>query len=337
MSTIKDVAERAGVSSATVSRVINNASNVSPKTVEKVHAAIKELNFIPNFIARNLKTEQTRTIGFLISNIENSYFAVMAKVLETEFQKIGYDMLICSTDDDGILERKYLNYFLSNQVAGIILNTTGKNNEFVKDISQIVPLVLVERSIDLPGFKGDYVGANNRAGICELTQFLLEKGHRNIGIVNGNRNVSTGRERFRGFVDAMRSYHMEIDEHYPYIRDTSEFSEKEGYDAAKALMSMEVPPTAIIACNNTMTVGVYKYLKKNGISIPGKVSVAGYGNIENSELFFVEPAYVTLNPKSIGEKAFRYLSTRMDQKEINNREAIFEPQLYEGESIRNIS
>ena len=144
MSTIKDVAKYAGVSTATVSRVINHAPNVRPETVARVNEAIAACHFVPNFVARNLKSEQTKTIGFLVSDIANSYFTIMAKALEIKLQKLGYDMMVCSTDDDPSMEKSYLTQFQSNRVAGIVLNTTGKNTEFIETLSQSIPMVLVE-------------------------------------------------------------------------------------------------------------------------------------------------------------------------------------------------
>lgn len=336
MSTIKDVAKYAGVSIATVSRVINQASNVQPKTVEKVNEAIRACNFVPNMVARNLKSEQTKTIGFLVSDIANSYFTIMAKTLETNLRRQGYDMLICSTDDNPEKERSYLKHFLGSQVAGMILNTTGKNNQLIEEISQTVPIVLVERTVELSGFRGDFVGADNYSGIYELTTCLLENGHRRVAIVNGNLDVSTGYERYLGFVDAMKEYGILVDEKYPYRFDTNHFIEKGGTEAAEYFLNMPEAPTAMVVTNNAMAIGVYKYLKSHRYKVPEEISVLAYGNIENSELFFIEPGYVTLEPRSIGRKAYQYLVSRIEEKEIKNRESIFQPILHIGESVKKI-
>lgn len=333
MSTIRDVARHAGVSTATVSRVINHIPNVKPETVEKVNEAIKACNFVPNFVARNLKSEQSRTVGFLVPDISNTYFTVMAKTLEAKLQEAGYDLLICSTDDVPAQEAHYLKQMLSNQVIGMILDTTGKNNSMIEDISQRVPFVLIERNIDSVQYHGDFVGANNYNGCYELTICLLEKGHRKIGVINGNLEVSTGRERYQGFADAMNSYGISVNEEYPYVYDANSFLENAGYEGAQYLMKLSEPPSAIIVMNNTLSIGALKYLKRQGIRIPEDVSVMCYGNIENSELFFVEPAYTTLNPRTIAEKIFQYILTRIENPELNNRETFFESRLYLGGSV----
>lgn len=333
MSTIKDVAKHAGVSIATVSRVINNMSNVKPETALKVNEAIKACNFVPNFVARNLKNEQTKTIGFLVSDIANSYFTIMAKALETELQKKGYDMMICSTDDDAAMERNYLKQLLSNRAVGIILNTTGKNTDMIESISQEIPVVLIERSITSHKFQGDFIGANNRDGIYELTTHLLENGHRKIAIVNGNLEVSTGVERHQGFIDAMHEYGITVDDSYPFRYNADSFVEKGGFDAVDYLFHLQDRPTAIITTNNAMSIGALKYMKRHNIQIPGEVSFMCYGNIENSELFFVEPSYTTLNPYTIASKAYQYIITRIENKNLPNRETIFESKLHSGESV----
>ena len=333
MSTIKDVAKYANVSIATVSRVINEVQNVSPKTVKKVQDAIKELDYIPNGVARNLKSERSKTVGLLVSDIANSYFAVMAKTLEAELRKAGYDMLICSTNEDAMLEEKYINRFLSNQGAGMILNPTGQNCDLIETISQKLPVVLIERRFDMAGFVGDYVGANNCMGVYKLTEYLLENGHRDIAIINGRMNVNTGFERFNGFKDAMYDYGISIENDYIYRYDAAENIEKEGYKAAKYFMNLSKKPTAIIGGNNILTIGLYKYLKGHHINVPDDISIMGYGNIENCELFFVEPSYVTLNPVSIGKRASQYLVSRIETVTQVNREAIFESQLILGDSV----
>lgn len=336
MSTIKDVAKYAGVSIATVSRVINHVPNVRPETVRKVNEAIEACQFVPNFVARNLKSEQTKSIGFLVSDIANSYFSVMAKVLEMKLQKLGYDMMVCSTDDDPVMEKKYLMQLQSNQAAGIILNTTGKNTEFVEELSQRIPMVLVERSLPSSRFCGDFIGADNHEGIYGLTSYLLERGHKDIAIINGNLEVSTGKERYEGFVHAMKDAGIIVDQDYPFRYDANSFAEKSGYYAAQQLMENSPRPTAMIITNNALSIGALKYLKKNQIRIPEDVSVMCYGNIENSELFFVEPAFTTLNPYSIADKACQYIVSRIEEDDIPNREMIFESRLYPGSSVASI-
>lgn len=333
MSSIKDVAKYAGVSVATVSRVINHMPNVRPETIEKVNDAIRACRFVPNALARNLKSEQTKIIGFLVINIANSYFSVMAKILAVELREKGYELMIYSSNDDPNLEKIYLDQLLSNQAAGIILNTTGRNEDTIAQISQTIPVVLIERNLSTNSFRGDFVGANNYGGIFELTRYLQDFGHRRIGFINGNPSVSTGAERHQGFVDAMKLINIEVDERYPYQCNTGLFTEQHGYESARQLMNLPKPPTALIGANNMISIGILKYIKQQRYQVPGDVSVVCYGNIENSELFFVNITYTTLNPVTNAKKACGYILSRLENRALPNRETIFESGLCEGESV----
>lgn len=332
--TIRDVAKQAGVSVATVSRVINQAPGVRPKTIQKVNEAISATNYIPNSVARNLKTDATKTIGFLISNISNTHFTSMAKTIEGVMREQNYSIIVCSTDDDPNTELSYIHRLLSLRVDGLILNTTGQNDAYITQLSHTHPIVLVDRSISTPAFSGDFVGSNNFDGIQTLTKHLIQCGHRNIGIITSNLQVNTGRERLAGFQAAMQTVGVKADIDYIYRYDSRCFNEESGIEGCRHLMSLPQPPTAIVVTNNAMAVGVYKYLHTKGIAVPEDISIVSYGNISNSELFRTEPTYVTLNPVFMGEKAGKLLLSRIEHPELSNREVIFEPLFIKNNSTR---
>ena len=334
--TIKNVAKEAGVSTATVSRVINGVSGVRPSTIKKVNDAIARINYVPNAVARNLKTEKTNTIGLLVSNISNSHFTFMAKTIEQILRDEGYIVIFCSTDDRADMELKYLQRLMSLRVDGLILNTTGQNDDYVAGLSNMLPIVLVDRYIHNHKFFGDFVGSNNFDGMKTMTRHLVDLGHRKIGIITSNLLASTGRERLRGFQAAMQNIGVCVDDNYPYRYDSSFFNIEGGMDGSKYLMSLEDKPTAIAVINNDMAIGVYKYLYANHISVPEEVSIVSYGNIENSELFCIEPTYVTLNPHFIGEKAGQYLLSRINNRSLGNREVIYESTLYIHDSTKKL-
>ena len=334
-STIKDVARYAGVSTATVSRVINNDPNVKPQNAEKVREAIKACNFVPNFVARNLKSARSNTIGLVVSDISNPYFTAMAKVIESCLRERGYDMLICSTDEDQAKEVGYLDRFMSNRVDGIILNTTGKNNEFIIELSKKLPIVLIERQISSPDFHGDYVGANNANSIYSMTQFLLRIGHRRIGFLNSELSVSTGIERMEGFTRAMQDAHIKVSKEYHYLHESRYFSYEGGYEGAEWMMAQAQPPTALIAANNTLALGALSYLRNSNIRVPEDISFMCYGELQNSALLYIDPSYSTLSPNTRGERAARFLLDRMGNANVFNRQAIFESQIVIGKSVQN--
>lgn len=334
--TIKDVARIANVSVSTVSRVINNENIVRPETVQAVKKAIHACNYVPNNFARSLKSSSSRTIGFLVSDISNSHFTIMAKRIETILRDNGFNMIICSTDENKEQEMSYIQHLIGQQIEGLILNTTGQNNSEIITISHTLPIVLIERRVGELGFRGDYVSSNNRDGIRQLTSSLLTLGHRKIGFINCEGSVSTGLERFEGFKDAMSSIGITVDKDYPYHYSCSSFSINNGFQACDVLMRMPERPTAIIAANNTLAIGTLQYLKLNQIQIPDDVSLLSYGNIENNELFFVELGHATLNPVTIAEKATDFILSRIQFPTLNNRESIFEPSILLKSSVKPV-
>lgn len=334
--TIKDVAVRAGVSVATVSRVINNADSVRAETAERVLAAIKEIDYIPNAAARNLKTATNPSVGFIVSNISNSHFTKMARTIEDRLRQSGYSLFIASTDDNPQSEQECLRRMEGTNVAGIILNTTGKNDGLVCDLSKKIPFALVDRTVADPKFNGDFVGSNGFGGIRALTRHLFQNGHREIAFITSDLSTSTGRERLSGFVNAMQDIGVTVNEQYKYLYTSGCFNENGGLEGCHYLMNLPTRPTAIVVANNQMAIGVYKYLYHHHISVPDDVSVVSYGNISNSDLFRKEPTIVTLDPTFIGDRAAKLLLSRIRQPDIGNRESIFEPLLIINETTRAI-
>ena len=334
--TIKDIAKYAGVSVATVSRVVNGFTGVSSATVDKVNKAIDELNYVPNATARSLKIDRTNLLAMLVSNISNSHFTSMAKTIESCCRQQHFNILLCNTEDDPAIELEYLKRLTELRVDGIILNTTGLNDAYICNLSHTIPMVLVDRSINDPNFAGDFVGSNGFDGMKLLTSHLVERGHRKIGIISSNPHVSTGQERYAGFVDAMKMAGISVDDHYPYKYAGKLFNEEDGIAGAHFLMNLDTPPTAIVVANNNMAIGVYKYLSSHNISVPDTVSVVSYGNISNSDLFPVIPTFTTLNPTFIGEKTATLLLSRIHDNSRSKREVIFEPLLLVNESTKFI-
>ena len=333
--TIKDIAEIAGVSTATVSRVVNNEPGIRPSTYQKVKAVIDHNNYMPNAAARNLKTNKTNLIGLLVSNISNPHFSALSQVVEEILWKKGYLLVSCSTQERADLELNYIRKLIGLRVDGLIINTTNQNCKFIASLSHNMPIILIERNIQDQNFVGDTVLSNNYHGVYMMVQYLLQRGHRKIGIINSSLQVSTGLERYNGFKAAMAEIGITVDEQYPYRYDSQFFNEEDGIIGCKHLMSLSDRPTAIIISNNSMAIGAYKYLCINGFEVPKDVSIMSYGNIANSELFQVLPSYTTLSPYFVGEKAAELLLSRIDQPG-GNRQVIFEPMLVTNDSVGTV-
>lgn len=335
--TIRDVARDAGVSTATVSRVLNSNYYVSPELSDKVMASIKKLNYYPNSIARSLKNESTHTIGLIVSDISNDFFTIIARSIEDVIKEHNYNLIVCSTDNQQEKEYVYLQLLLEKKVDGIILNTTGMNNAFISDISQQTPIVLCCRRVEDAAFKGDFVDSDNPSGSYDLTRHLIGLGHTRIGVVNGQHYVSSAKERYEGFCRAMQSIGISICQDYPYLFNGDFNRTQSGYEGASFLLEQASPPTAIIAMNNELTIGALRYCKEKEIRIPQDVSICCYGDIINVDLFYVQPSNVTMNSWSIGARIANMIVDRIEHKnQIPNREILFSPQLIIGNSVSRV-
>ncbi len=333
---IKDVAKEAGVSTATVSRVINGSPSVRRATIQKVNEAIARTNYVPNASARSLKTNATKTVGLLVSDISNPHFILMSVSIESILNKSGYSVIICNTNDNPEMELTYLQRLVAMNIDGLIINTTGRIDDYICMLSQTTPVVLVDRSIQSPTFKGDFVGSNNFDGARSMVSHLLGYGHRRIGFIVSSQKVSTSEERNAGFATEMKNAGIPIDKDYPYLYSVNSLFEQGGYDGCRYLMGLETPPTAIAIANNVMAIGAYKYCTEKGINIPDQISIVSYGTIEHAALFKTYPTYVTLSASYMGEKAAAAVLSRIANPKINNRESIFEPVLDIHESTRKI-
>ena len=334
--TIKDVAKRAGVSIATVSRVINKNYVVSREMEGRVLQAIDELNYYPNSVARSLKNGSTLTIGFVISDISNNYFTTMAKAIEDILQLNHYNVIVCSTHNDEMREHEYLELLRGRKVDGLIINTTGKNDDYIERLSKELPTILVNRKVkNFNSFKGDFIDSDNNQGCYNITSHLLSYGHRKIGVFNGPQDVSTGIERFEGFKRAMQQSDILVDKDYIY-QYTGDFTMESGYQGAAQLMSLQDRPTALLVMNNAMVMGALKYLKLQKISIPDEISIASYGNIENIEVLYVRPSIITLDPWVIGNKVGEMIIERISDKDMPNRSIIYVPNLLVGDGVRMV-
>ena len=195
---IKDVAERAGVSTATVSHVVNGTRFVREETRQKVLDAIETLHYQPSAIARGLATNSTQTVGLIISDIANPFFTAVARGVEDETNQQGYHTIFCNTDEDPAREDDYLRLLSARQIDGLIIAPTGVYSErLLRMYEAEIPIVLIDRQA--PGLDVPIVGVDNEAGAYEATRYLIELGHRQIAVLVGMETISTQRARFQGY------------------------------------------------------------------------------------------------------------------------------------------
>lgn len=335
--TMKDIAVAANVSVATVSRVINQTGSVSPKLAKRVMRVVREMDFSPNLIAQSLKRSQTSSIAFLVSNISDPFFITLGRGIESILQRSNYSLMVCSTGHTKEQELAFLKMFYGKKVDGIIVNTTGYNDDEISTLSHNIPMVLSNRKIRSSSFVGDFVDNENMGCAYELTKKLLTYGHRRIGIICGPQHLSTGYERYMGFCSALREANIPTEPQYRYKFEGT-FVRQTGYDGAKALLRMDEPPTAIVMSSSELAYGAMEYFIKYDIKIPDALSFVCIGDMVNRDLLYVRPTLSSVNLHGMGARMAELLLERIESSEqIPNREIRFASAIVDGDSVKGPS
>ncbi len=270
--TMRDVAEKAGVSKATVSHVINETRFVEEVTKQRVQNAIKELGYRPSFAARSLTTQSSHIVGSIVSDVTNNFFAQIIRGIEDVLYSHNYSLMVCNTNE--VLEREeyYIDILLRQGVDGIIAAATSQNWEVLNEASKLnVPIILLDRIFE--NATSSYVGVGNEQGAYLGTKHLIERGHRDIGILSGFHRLSTMRERLSGFQQAMHENGLIIREEWSL---STPLSIEDGKQAIQALMQLEAPPSAVFICNNLLSLGALIGLQEMGLSCPDDVAIIGF-------------------------------------------------------------
>jgi DNA-binding LacI/PurR family transcriptional regulator len=267
--TIYDVAKKSGVSIATVSKVINNKGRISEKTRKKVLDVMKKLDYYPNVMASALMGKKTKTIGFLIPDLANPFFSELARNIEDRAHELGYHLIICSTDYLPDKENKYISLLKQKSVDGFILASGFEDLEKVEELmKEEIPVSIVAR--DFPMFPVNAVAIDDFMGGYEATSYLMNLGHKHIGIIA--RDVWSNRERVRGYKQALKENNLNAS----FLEYAQETNIKWGKRIANQYLNSDRVPTAIFACNDLLTIGAIQAAKENGILVPEQLSVIGF-------------------------------------------------------------
>jgi LacI family transcriptional regulator len=307
MATIKDVAALAGISYTTVSHVLNNTRPVSDQVRVKVEAAIKQLDYVPSAVARSLKAKSTSTIGLLIPNGVNPYFAELARGIEDYCERNGFCVILCNSDDDSQKQRGYLRVLLEKRVDGLIVSSVGDDTAAAGGLADVrTPMVVVDR--ELEGIEADLVRIDHELGGYLATRHLLDLGHTRIACITGPRHTSVARLRLRGYERAMQEAAIAIQPHW---LPQSDYTSPGGYEAAVALLAAS-PPTAIFAGNDMIGIGVLRAAAERSIQVPRDLSVVGFDDIQMGRYLY--PALTTVGQSimELGETAAQMLLRRID-------------------------
>jgi LacI family transcriptional regulator len=282
MPTIKDVARKAGVAPITASRVINNSGYVSDGTRRRVEAAIEELGYVPNRVARSLRSKQTHTLALVLTDITNPFWTTVARGVEDVASEKGFNVMLCNTDETEAKEYDYVRVLLQKQVDGFLLvpaHSAARSVDLI--VKQGVPLVVLDREVATPV---DNVRSDSEGGAHQLTRHLIELGHRRIAMLTGPEVVSTAVERVAGYRRALIETGLTVDENL-IIYGT--FTQEGGYRMAHQMLARSPRPTALFAANNFIAIGAFKALREAGMQVPEDVALVAFDDLPST--FALEP------------------------------------------------
>jgi LacI family fructose operon transcriptional repressor len=319
---IKDVAEAAGVSTATVSRVLSNGAHVRPELRTRVQEAVERLGYRPNLVARSLRAQQTSTLGLIVSDIRNPFFTSISRAVEDTAYEQGYSILLCNTDEDPEKEAIYLNLMRDANVAGIIFSPTRQIANQFASLALNIPIVVVDRTIKDADV--DMVLLDNVESAMRLASHLIENGYRRIGGIFGERST-TGRERRAGLEQAMRAYGLTpiLAEQMKYVAPKPEA----GYAAALEMLKSLEPPEALFTSNSLLAEGALRAIRECGLTIPEQVALVTFDDTTWASL--VQPAITLIAQPTyeIGQAAAELLLQRIANPQRPTRQVILKGQL----------
>lgn len=305
--TMRDVADKAGVSVTTVSHVINNSRPVNPETRSRVEQAMQVLRYQPNVLARSLRRGKTHTIGVILPDNTNPYFAEVVRGIEDTSFAQGYSVVLCNSDNDLDKERFYTNVLIEKQVDGIIFVAAGLSEENINNLQKKgVPCILVDRQV--PGVKIDSVLADNQAGGYLAANHLIGLGHTAIACISGPRRLRSSIERVAGYRQALESAGINMP---PGWIVEGDFQYQSGFAGAERLLTGKTRPSAIFACNDLMAIGVYRYAYESQLRIPQDISIIGFDDIRLAE--YSNPPLTTIRQTKgvMGKRAAKLLLERI--------------------------
>lgn len=310
MSTIAEVAKEAGVSVATVSRVINQTSPVSPETENKVNAAISKLNYCPNVLARSFRTNESRMISVLIPNITNPYYSKIVAGIEDTMKRNGYNTMLCITEMDRVRTKEFLDLMRYKRADGaIVLETTAC--DLISTYAKNHPIVqcsefCIDASIS-------YVSIDNFAAAKQIVEYLMSLGHKKIGFIGSTNEFYSSKQRKNGYIDALNDAGIKIDSKYMNYADDN-YSFRSGVQAAKEMLSQSERPTAIFCISDMIALGALGAANELGINVPKDVSIIGFDDVEYATMFHPLLTTVSQPCYSLGKVAADLMLKRLNGK-----------------------
>lgn len=330
MVTLEDVARAANVSISTVSRVLNGSSLVAEETRKRVQQAIEALGYQPSRVARRLRRERrpANLIGLIIPDIQNPFFADLARGVEDVAQQHGYMVFLGNSDEDAAKEKLYLDLMRAESVDGLILPPNAERDAAASELARSgLPMVCVDRR--LAKVTVDTVVVDNVRGAYEAVEHLIRLGHRRIGFIEGRPELSTSKERLEGYRKALKDYGTEPD---PALVRQGDSRQASGRRLTLELLESPDPPTALFVGNNLMTLGALEAIHSLGLRIPEDIAIVGYDDMPWA-LAFNPPLTAVRQPGyEVGRRAMELLLQRIREPKRSTTLVLLQPELIVRES-----
>ncbi len=334
MATMKDIAKLAGVSTSTVSHVINQTRYVSEEISERVNNAARQLNYAPSALARSLKMNKTQTIGMLMTTSTNPFFGEVVKGVERSCYHHGYNLILCNTEGDSERMKSSIDTLLQKRVDGLILMCTTLTGERIEAFERYPDVPVVVMDWGPLQYASDKIQDNSFQGGYLATQHLIDAGHKNIGCITGPLNQYQAKMRYEGYKRALAEHQLEMN--IDWITE-GDFSSEGGYAAFLQMLMRGTLPSALFVCNDMMAMGVVNAAYEKGISVPQDISLVGYDDIHIAQ--FMTPPLTTIHqPKyRLGKAAVEALLARLENRNLDAQVVQLEPVLVVRNSVKTMA
>ena len=322
MATIAEVAKKAGVSVATVSRVLNNSISVKSDTADKVRQAIEELDYVPNLSARNLRRNESRIVLLLAPNFTNPYYARILSGISDMANKLGYSTLIINTRDaKAMKEKNIVELYHNSRADGMILLACNYDDTWINRYHNEIPIVQCSEYVE--DSRIPHISVDNYKAAYDLVTKLADMGHRRIGIIGSKNKYSSTKLRYQGYCDALRDAGITQQKSYTAMGDV-DYSFESGQRAAAELLSLDTPPTAFFCISDVLALGAIAEAQDRGICVPEQLSVAGFDDVDYTTMFHPHLTTVRVSCYELGRRAMKLLAQCI-RKEILPQSDIYLP------------
>ena len=329
MATIYEVSKLAGVSLATVSRVMNDSDKVRAKTRQKVEAAMRQLGYRPNTIAQSLASKRSNAVGILVPELHGPFFGVLLGAIENELREHGKHVIITAGHSDAEREKAGIEFLESRRCDALILYVFEVTDDYILSLSELsIPVVLISRSVS--GMADDCVTLDNQLGGYVATRALLELGHREVACITGPLWKNDARDRFEGYKNALEEFGVEFD---PRLVAEGDYEEASGRSSMEQLLGAGVPFSALFCANDEMAAGAIAVARSHSIVIPDDLSIVGYDNVNFARYMNPQLSTVDYPIEEMGRMAARCVLRDTYGHENLDIRYRFEPQLIRRDSI----